>query len=245
MSVAKERQAVVKEDKNDLLTQLLPLLLVASVAWTINAVFFSFGSEVHEPAVKIARDSGLRMSLKQPLNEMWLAVHALTGMGLLFLVMSQKWSIQFGYAKIHRYVGYVVLAISLTMSISGFLLGAASSWVHFDTFSFFFALPWFFWAVVIYATARYRYWRLHRLFANQMFKVRFGGFFFVLCKQFFQKGVLTVPISRLAGGFIQRHFPGISEAAGYYLGIFGVVIVVAFWEAMVIRQLLSREKIKM
>ena len=217
---------------------------MASVAWTINAVFFSFASEVHEPTVKIARDSGLRMSLKQPLNEMSLAVHALTGMGLLFLVMSQKWSIHYGYAKIHRYVGYVVLAISLTMSISGFLLGAASSWIHFDTFSFFFALPWFFWAIVIYATARYRYWRLHRLFANQMLKVRFA-FFFLCLQTVFQKGVLTVPISRLAGGFIQRHFPGIGEAAGYYLGIFGVVIVVAVWEATVIRQLLSREKIKM
>lgn len=44
------------------------------------------------------------------------------------------------------------------------------------------------------------------------------------------KGAITVPAARLAGGAVQRAWPQLGEASGYYVGIFAVVLVIAVWE---------------
>ena len=92
-------------------------------------------------------------------------------------------------------------------------LAPSSSWDRFELFSIAFAAPWVVWAVAIVISARLRNFRFHKLMSNQMLK-----------------GAITVPLSRLVGSFVQRTFPDLGEALGYYFGIFGVVLIILVWE---------------
>jgi hypothetical protein len=58
-------------------------------------------------------------------------------------------------------------------------MGPYSALPNFRLFNIFFALPWIIFVVGTYFTAKYKWIRLHRLFANMLFK-----------------GAISVPFSR-------------------------------------------------
>lgn len=173
-----------------------------------------------EQLVSVARDSGLQMSLTSPLNQWALSVHSWSGVALLLCCLLQKQLVvsmsqmhSFPSSLWHRRIGLAAVALMLVMALAGFASGLTSAWDNFTLFSVFFAAPWLLWAVAIYVTAKRRVWNFHRLFANQALK-----------------GCLTVPTARLCGAWVQRTFPNLGQANGYYLGIFFVTLFVMVWE---------------
>ncbi len=232
----------VSEDSEDFYNRRLAwLLLPLAVAWLV----WTFGVRSALPShsddlVSVSRDAGLRMTLKQPFPPWLLWAHSISGALLLAGAMLQKRLVSQmargeGGGDWHRRTGYALAALMLVMSGAGFLMSPYSTWNNFTAFSVAFAAPWVGWAAAIVVSGRRRKVRMrvredkkneelccansaqygfHRLMGNQMLK-----------------GCLAVPAARLAGAVVQDWAPAWGEDAGYYVGIFGVVCVVAVWEA--------------
>lgn len=89
------------------------------------------------------------------------------------------------YKKLHKYVGFAVLISAFSMAAAGFYLGYFSNLDYFETFSYFFALPWFIWFFSIYITIKMKKFGLHRILSNSLVK-----------------GCIAVPLTRLLGAFL-------------------------------------------
>ena len=61
----------------------------------------------------------------------------------------------------HRLNGRVICLLFIVMAAAGFSLCSYSSWQYFDTFAYFFALPWLIWAIAIYWSARPKFLAWH------------------------------------------------------------------------------------
>ena len=220
--MASSRRAVLEADAGDLYHRRLgPVLAVAAAAWLVWAFGVSSG-RVERLAdgtlVSFSRDAGLKMTLREAMPRVLLRTHSVGGAALLFSAMLQKWlagRMLGSRAAVtwHRFNGYACLFLMACMALPGYLMGPFSAWERFETFSVGFAAPYAFWIVTIALTAYFRLYRWHRLFANQALK-----------------GCITVPLARLVGGIVQRAFPELGEALGYYLGIGMVTIFVGLWE---------------
>jgi hypothetical protein len=166
-----------------------------------------------------ARDSGLKMHMKQFPPESLLNLHAISGFLLCIFVLVQKHTIILmleksykKYAYLHKYLGYTILTLISAMVYGGYALGAYSAFASFDIFSFFFALPFVLWIVGIYYTARASMITFHRLLGNMLLK-----------------GCVAVPMSRIGGAFLQG-LKGWDAVSGFYQGIGGVALIILIWQ---------------
>ena len=220
------RKAVLLEDSNDWYNRRLSrIFLVLTAAWAIYA--FGLSSTVSEidgqtgQHVSYSRDAGLKMTLaKGEMPALLLRTHSIAGALLIFSIMLQKALVvrmasETLSAKWHRWNGYACLVLMLFMAGPGYLMGGLgySAWRDFNLFSIAFAAPYVFYIVAISTTAYFKQFRWHRLFANQALKA-----------------CIVVPLARLVGGVVQRSWPEIGEAEGYYLGIGLVTIAFGIWE---------------
>lgn len=168
-----------------------------------------------------SRDAGLQMTLKEAFPQHLLSIHSFAGAMLLVGCLLQKqlvvWMVDnySTWALVHRINGAICIISMLCMAGGGFFMGPYSTWERFEIFSFFFALPWLIWVVLIYMSVQLEQYQWHRLFGNQCLK-----------------GCITVPLARLCGAWVQANFPQWGEANGYYIGIGFVVLLVGIWEML-------------
>lgn len=215
---------------------LLPTLLLYAISWTVGA-----GSKLIEPVditslnasstLGCSGDVGLCMTFRadRPLNHWLLQGHAVAAVALVALVVAQKELVRrialFPASvrepwRTHRKLGYITLATMLAMNLCGYLMGPSSSFENFSSFVVLFAAPWVCFAALIVLSGRgsrqsfgaSSWIAEHRLVGNMLLKA-----------------ALSTPISRLGGSILQRHTSWSLEV-GYYIGIFGVTVVVAAWQ---------------
>jgi hypothetical protein len=194
------------------------------------------------PMMSVGGDSGLEMDLKEPFPRWMLAAHAVGACVLVVLTIIQKevvgWMADIvkakaesyrgasaellkvlrspeyatGLLRLHRRLGYAILACLAVMDGAGYKLGSEySAFPGFATFAKFFAAPFALWLVGIWATAKLGWLQVHRLLANMLLK-----------------GCIATPLSRIGGAILQRS--GWSTADGYYKGIGGVAAIIAVWQ---------------
>jgi hypothetical protein len=170
----------------------------------------------------VARDSGLKMTMKTVPPEYLVNLHSMSGLALFLCVMVQKHTVREmvfksykKYAPIHRAVGCLCLLFICGMTFGGYMLGAYSAFEGFDIFSIFFAAPWICWLFGIYLTGQptTRMLSVHRLLGNMLLK-----------------GCIAVPISRIAGAALQK-VEGWNEVSGFYQGIGGVSFLIFLWQS--------------
>ena len=113
--------------------------------------------------------------------------------------------------KVHRRLGYCILLACAIMDGAGYYMGRYSAFPHFETFSVWFALPFAVWLILIPLTAKLKLLHTHRLLSNMLVK-----------------GCIATPLSRVGGAHLQRM--GWETASGYYVGIFGVAMVIGVWQ---------------
>jgi len=186
--------------------------------------------------VHIARESGLRMQLKEELPRCLLQAHAYCAIAMIILVVFQKHFIQSAVLElhsekrqmvlaVHRIVGWALLCLTMGMDIAGYLMGPYASWKHFTTFEIVFAAPWIVICSGIYISASgifgTRNLQLHRLFGNMLLKA-----------------CIATPLARLSGAWLQRKAsasPALNENGwndenAYYVGIGFVAVVIGMWQ---------------
>ena len=175
----------------------------------------------------VARDSGQRMIVQTPFPDFLLQAHTFTALALFMLTFTQKLLLPRMAetrlrVQLHRYAGYVILALSSAMAAAGFAMRSYPSIPGFATFSYFFAAPWLFLSITVLASARSKDIALHRLLGNMLLKA-----------------CIAVPLSRIMGAVLQRwwdcddvraqcHAQAVAE--GYFHGIADTSLVVACWQ---------------
>ena len=222
--------SVVKADAADAYHRCLKIIAFPClVAYTLNALMHegrTFTASTNGEYLSMSGDSGLRMTLSQPMPAWMLKAHSYGALALVLLVLSQKEVVRrmasdyAGFARAHRVLGYATLAALATMDAAGYALCAFSTFEHFAYFAVAFAAPFALWLVGIWYTARTRRWRAHAFLSNMLLK-----------------GCIATPLSRLGGAALQRR--GWPLAQGYYEGIFGVALIVGLWQAADIAYLVA------
>jgi len=243
---------VLAQDANDIYNRFLCWLIWPSLAF--YAIFTIFNSHTDVTAVdadantlliSIARDSGLRMSMKKFPPSLLLGLHWCSGLALFIAVVLQKHTVlkmfrsSFSrFSLLHRKLGYLIFLLIASMTIGGYALGSYSAFDQFDVFSVFFALPWALWLIGLWWTATkttttttttsttHSSLSLHRFLGNMLLK-----------------GCISVPISRLVGSLFQRiGSPFWSDVSGFYQGIGCVSFVVFIWQTVELYQFLQERR---
>lgn len=217
------RETEIVKDKKDLLNQHLWILLLPififyfyhTLSHNHNYVETTDPIDSTKYISYISSDVGLSMALKSYFPWLYLNLHWVSGFCGIILITLQKQLIYYYqtrittrldyqlFWKLHRYIGYAVFVLILSMDTFGYLMGIYSKWESFDYFSIFFAMPWPFLVVSSYLTAKFKQWKYHRICTNILFKA-----------------CITVPITRIVGSICQsNHIFGDNDDINYYKGI--------------------------
>jgi uncharacterized membrane protein len=203
------------------------LIIPALLIYICFALFNSRREEVSESTgitTTYGKDSGLQMTLLSPFPPIVLWVHTVSGVLLVLLSLLQK-TLIYQIAKrmatqkdvprvstmLHKRIGYAIVILASSMSIAGFCLSPYSAFDNFVGFSVLFASPWITWAILIYISAKKRFYSFHRLTGNMLVK-----------------GCIAVPLSRITGAYFQQY--GWDVVSGYYQGIGLTTIIIFIWE---------------
>ncbi len=143
-----------------------------------------------------SRDTGLKMTLNAKFPKYLLHIHSFASfvlvMGAFFLKFSTLQLAKASnvkiiklYKSLHVLVGYATLIAAICMAVAGFFLGYYSDLDNFETFSYFFAGPWFVFFFGIYYSAKWKLWGWHRVLGNMLVK-----------------GCIAVPLVRILGSYL-------------------------------------------